>query len=217
MCIHVHVSAFCTLLLMLLHRLERLRHHLMPLYNFDATDSGGDWEADLLEEERRQQQVRLRVDVSLLWLGCGRGTFLLTYSHLLLLNIVFVYVFLVWLVVPFCSAVDLCLLVDFFPCAGGHVCMFLQDRKFTIVALKGDLVWWSDLQFLTSHDLLVGRDVLSFTDPFASHFKNEHRGLCSWWWCCMCSWVHFLIVTRHVNVKRETVMGIHSSPCYCGF
>ncbi|KAL8615201.1 hypothetical protein ACOMHN_029217 [Nucella lapillus] len=43
-------------------RLERLRHHLMPLYNFDATDSGGDWEADLLEEERRQQQVRLRVD-----------------------------------------------------------------------------------------------------------------------------------------------------------
>ncbi|KAK7476037.1 hypothetical protein BaRGS_00032744 [Batillaria attramentaria] len=43
-------------------RLERLRHHLMPMYNFDATDSGGDWEADLLEEERRQQQVRLRVD-----------------------------------------------------------------------------------------------------------------------------------------------------------
>ncbi|XP_070192086.1 uncharacterized protein C3orf18-like isoform X2 [Littorina saxatilis] len=46
-------------------RLERLRHHLMPLYNFDATDSGGDWEADLLEEERRQQQVRLRVNVLL--------------------------------------------------------------------------------------------------------------------------------------------------------
>ena len=35
----------------------------MPLYNFNATDSGGDWEADLLEEERRQQ-VRLHVDVS---------------------------------------------------------------------------------------------------------------------------------------------------------
>ncbi|XP_025106689.1 small integral membrane protein 29-like isoform X2 [Pomacea canaliculata] len=41
-------------------RLEQLRHHLMPLYNFDTVDSGGDWETDLLEEERRQQQVRLR-------------------------------------------------------------------------------------------------------------------------------------------------------------
>lgn len=49
----------------ILSRLERLRHHLLPLYNFDATDSGQDWEADLLEEDRRQQQIRLRVSVSL--------------------------------------------------------------------------------------------------------------------------------------------------------
>nr|CAD7415532.1 unnamed protein product [Timema cristinae] len=31
-------------------RLDRLRHHLMPLYNFDPTEEGEDWEAELLDE-----------------------------------------------------------------------------------------------------------------------------------------------------------------------
>jgi hypothetical protein len=31
-------------------RLDRLRHHLMPLYNFDPTEEGEDWEVELLEE-----------------------------------------------------------------------------------------------------------------------------------------------------------------------
>ncbi|XP_021922945.1 uncharacterized protein C3orf18 homolog isoform X2 [Zootermopsis nevadensis] len=31
-------------------RLDRLRHHLMPLYNFDPTEDGEDWEVELLEE-----------------------------------------------------------------------------------------------------------------------------------------------------------------------
>ncbi|GFG32460.1 hypothetical protein Cfor_11909 [Coptotermes formosanus] len=30
--------------------LDHLRHHLMPLYNFDPTEEGEDWEAELLEE-----------------------------------------------------------------------------------------------------------------------------------------------------------------------
>lgn len=31
-------------------RLDRLRHHLMPFYNFDPREEGEDWEAELLEE-----------------------------------------------------------------------------------------------------------------------------------------------------------------------
>lgn len=31
-------------------RLDRLRHHLMPFYNFDPGEEGEDWEAELLEE-----------------------------------------------------------------------------------------------------------------------------------------------------------------------
>ncbi|XP_063235204.1 uncharacterized protein C3orf18 homolog [Bacillus rossius redtenbacheri] len=31
-------------------RLDRLRHHLMPLYNFDPAEEGEDWEAELLDE-----------------------------------------------------------------------------------------------------------------------------------------------------------------------
>ncbi|XP_005100310.1 uncharacterized protein C3orf18 homolog [Aplysia californica] len=38
-------------------RMDKLRHHLMPMYNFDPSDSGGDWETDLLSQE-----VRLRRD-----------------------------------------------------------------------------------------------------------------------------------------------------------
>uniref|UniRef100_A0A1B6E349 Uncharacterized protein n=1 Tax=Clastoptera arizonana TaxID=38151 RepID=A0A1B6E349_9HEMI len=31
-------------------RLDRLRHRLMPLYNFDPGEEGEDWEAELLED-----------------------------------------------------------------------------------------------------------------------------------------------------------------------
>ncbi|XP_033608176.1 small integral membrane protein 29-like [Cryptotermes secundus] len=31
-------------------RLDRLRHHLIPLYNFDPTEEGEDWDVELLEE-----------------------------------------------------------------------------------------------------------------------------------------------------------------------
>ncbi|KAG1682341.1 hypothetical protein GQR58_011098 [Nymphon striatum] len=31
-------------------RLDKLRHHLMPLYNFDPAEEGEDWESELLEE-----------------------------------------------------------------------------------------------------------------------------------------------------------------------
>jgi len=32
------------------NRLDKLRHHLMPLYNFDPAEEGEDWETELLEE-----------------------------------------------------------------------------------------------------------------------------------------------------------------------
>lgn len=31
-------------------RLDKLRHHLMPLYNFDPAEEGEDWESELLED-----------------------------------------------------------------------------------------------------------------------------------------------------------------------
>jgi hypothetical protein len=31
-------------------RLDHLRHHLMPLYNFDPTEEEEDWEVELIEE-----------------------------------------------------------------------------------------------------------------------------------------------------------------------
>ncbi|XP_041350476.1 small integral membrane protein 29-like [Gigantopelta aegis] len=43
------------------NRLDKLRHHLMPLYSFDPHEVEGDWESELLEEER-EQQMRLRME-----------------------------------------------------------------------------------------------------------------------------------------------------------
>ncbi|XP_076313215.1 uncharacterized protein LOC143226309 [Tachypleus tridentatus] len=31
-------------------KLDKLRHHLMPLYSFDPTEEGEDWETELIEE-----------------------------------------------------------------------------------------------------------------------------------------------------------------------
>jgi len=41
-------------------RLNRNRHHLMPMYNFVVGDEDARWEADLLEDER-EQQIALNV------------------------------------------------------------------------------------------------------------------------------------------------------------
>ncbi|KAH9512589.1 Small integral membrane protein 29 [Bulinus truncatus] len=34
-------------------RMDKLRHHLMPLYSFEPSDSSQDWETDLLTQEIR--------------------------------------------------------------------------------------------------------------------------------------------------------------------
>lgn len=47
-------------------QLERLRHQLMPMYNFDPTDDVDDWENQLLEEERS-----LRPEAEKVWCHCG--------------------------------------------------------------------------------------------------------------------------------------------------
>jgi len=41
-------------------RLNRNRHHLMPMYNFDVGEEDARWEADLLEDDR-EQQIALNV------------------------------------------------------------------------------------------------------------------------------------------------------------
>lgn len=51
-------------------QLERLRHQLMPMYNFDPTDDGDDWENQLLEEERS-----LRPEAEKVQLYSGNSTF----------------------------------------------------------------------------------------------------------------------------------------------
>ncbi|PAA64305.1 hypothetical protein BOX15_Mlig025613g2, partial [Macrostomum lignano] len=51
---------FVVVLCMRKLRLDKLRHRLMPLYQFDPADADREWEADLLEDEREQQQRALR-------------------------------------------------------------------------------------------------------------------------------------------------------------
>nr|XP_045581719.1 cell wall protein DAN4-like [Procambarus clarkii]XP_045581720.1 cell wall protein DAN4-like [Procambarus clarkii] len=51
-------------------QLERLRHQLMPMYNFDPTDDADDWENQLLEEERS-----LRPEAEKVQLYSGNSTF----------------------------------------------------------------------------------------------------------------------------------------------
>jgi len=43
-----------------MYRLNRNRHHLMPMYNFDVGEEDARWEADLLEDDR-EQQIALNV------------------------------------------------------------------------------------------------------------------------------------------------------------
>ncbi|KAK3589465.1 hypothetical protein CHS0354_030587 [Potamilus streckersoni] len=47
----VAVMAFVVVMICRRSKLDRLRHHLMPLYSFDPAEEG-DWESELLEEDR---------------------------------------------------------------------------------------------------------------------------------------------------------------------
>ncbi|KAG7155125.1 hypothetical protein Hamer_G020989, partial [Homarus americanus] len=75
---HPTVSVALTLFILLAgvwwirrrRQLERLRHQLMPMYNFDPTDDGDDWENQLLEEERS-----LRPEAEKVQLYSGNSTF----------------------------------------------------------------------------------------------------------------------------------------------
>ena len=48
----------------LMNRMNRNRHHLMPMYNFDVGEEDARWEADLLEDDREQQMA---LNVRLCW------------------------------------------------------------------------------------------------------------------------------------------------------
>lgn len=39
-------------------RIDRLRHHLVPLYSFDAMDDDQEWEAELLDEVSESHSLR---------------------------------------------------------------------------------------------------------------------------------------------------------------
>jgi hypothetical protein len=51
--------------------LDHLRHHLMPLYNFDPTEEEEDWEVELLEEGMDHHSVhRVSRMRSIYFLSC---------------------------------------------------------------------------------------------------------------------------------------------------
>jgi len=45
------LSLFAIIYYLRRRQLDRLRHHLMPVYNFDPSDDGEDWEAELLDDQ----------------------------------------------------------------------------------------------------------------------------------------------------------------------
>ncbi|XP_060596279.1 small integral membrane protein 29-like [Ruditapes philippinarum] len=48
----VVIIAFVVMLIVRKNRIDRLRHHLMPLYNFDPQEE--DWESELLDDRGRK-------------------------------------------------------------------------------------------------------------------------------------------------------------------
>jgi len=50
----ISVLSFVVVFILKKSRLDKLRHHLMPLYNFEPGEEEGDWESELLEEEKEQ-------------------------------------------------------------------------------------------------------------------------------------------------------------------
>ena len=45
------VGLFAVIYILRKKHLDRLRHHLMPVYNFDPSDDGEDWETELLDDQ----------------------------------------------------------------------------------------------------------------------------------------------------------------------
>lgn len=45
------VGLFAIIYILRKKHLDRLRHHLMPVYNFDPSDDGEDWETELLDDQ----------------------------------------------------------------------------------------------------------------------------------------------------------------------
>jgi hypothetical protein len=45
------VALFAVIYVLRKKHLDRLRHHLMPIYNFDPSDDGEDWETELLDDQ----------------------------------------------------------------------------------------------------------------------------------------------------------------------
>lgn len=52
LCIFIVLCLLAVMVYIIIRKkhLDHLRHHLMPLYNFDPTEEGEDWEVELLEE-----------------------------------------------------------------------------------------------------------------------------------------------------------------------
>lgn len=70
--IFVILVAGLVLFLVRKSRLDKLRHHLMPLYNFDPAEEGEDWESELLEEgtdHRLAAHTKMRVEVGKTYTG----------------------------------------------------------------------------------------------------------------------------------------------------
>ena len=51
------IPVVCDALSCGMFRMNRNRHHLMPMYNFDVGEDDARWEADLLEDDREQQMA----------------------------------------------------------------------------------------------------------------------------------------------------------------
>jgi len=51
----IALLSFVVVFILRKSKLDKLRHHLMPLYNFDPAEEEGDWESELLEEDKEQQ------------------------------------------------------------------------------------------------------------------------------------------------------------------
>ncbi|XP_063400812.1 small integral membrane protein 29-like [Mytilus trossulus] len=43
------------------NRMDKLRHHLMPMYSFDPNEDA-DWESELLEDQDNEQRLALRIE-----------------------------------------------------------------------------------------------------------------------------------------------------------
>lgn len=57
----VALLAFIAVVIFRKNRMDRLRHHLMPMYSFDPNEDA-DWESELLEDQENSQHLALRIE-----------------------------------------------------------------------------------------------------------------------------------------------------------